>query len=43
MAASKNVALRQVAAAVLGLSEESVAAVLGVACRLRKLEGLSTT
>lgn len=40
LAASKRETLRQMAATLLGLSDESLNAVLNLACRLRQLEGL---
>ena len=40
LAASRGETLRRLAVTLLGLSEESLNAVLNLACRMRKLEGL---
>ena len=40
LVASRNETLRQMTVTLLGLSDESLNAVLPLACRLRKLEGL---
>ena len=38
--ASRNEALRQMTVTLLGLSDESLNAVLNLACQMRQLEGL---
>ena len=40
LVASRNETLRQMTVTLLGLSDESLNAVLNLACRLRQLEGL---
>lgn len=40
LVASRNETLRRMVVTLLGLSDESLNAVLNLACRLRKLEGL---
>ena len=40
LVASRNETLRQMTVTLLGLSDESINAVLNLACRLRQLEGL---
>ena len=40
LVASRNETLRQMTVTLLGLSDESLNAVLNLACRLRTLEGL---
>ena len=42
LVASRNETLRQMTVTLLGLSDESLNAVLNLACRLRQLEGLSS-